>query len=226
MSDFTVGGGVSDVVMEDAGGLMTFRAAASMTLWDSAVGGAQYVSLTNLDGTTAGVEGGTFQTSEHGEIPPVVVAFPGETNPGGAWLECKAAWGSTRKWIQAHGAIVTGGGGGGGTPTTITVETIEVTDHVVIGGVWLADIGGVLSLSTDGGMTWAAVDSGGGSGGTVTLPDGLLRLVLASDGVTALPGDIGEGRILYVDPDPAATPPAWLRSSDDLFLKEITVVTA
>ena len=213
MTSMILGGGIADYIFDDAGGLITFREGAAMTFWDSLVGGTQYTGVTFLDDTPA--EGGVIQSESGGRIPAVRADFAGETSPGGAWVAGPAAW-PDRRWLAAHGTDVTGGGGGG----TATFETIEVGDHLVLTNLWLHDGGDVLEQSIDGGATWTAIEGGGT---TYTPPTKLLRVIWHSEGVSALPSDIGTGRVIYVNPAVGATAPAWLRSGVDLFVTNVTV---
>ena len=217
MSSMIVGGGIADYIFDDAGGLVTFRAAATMTFWDSLTGGSQYTGVSYLDDTAA--EGGVVAATSDGRIPAVKADFAGEVSPGGAWVACPAAW-TDRRWVAAHEVTTGTGGGGGGGGSTFAV--IEVTDHVVLGGLWLKDSDGTLEQSDDAGETWTAIGSGGG-GGTYTPPSKLLRVIWHSEGVSAIPADIGTGRVLYVNPASGATAPAWLRSEKDLFATNVTV---
>ncbi len=220
MAILVVGGGIGDRVLKEAGAIMSFVANAKCTLHSAAVGGVQYLDVSSLSGTA--FDGGTFPTDADGWIPPVQVTYDGDS-PGGAWVECWDAWGTTRKWLAAHG--VSGSTGGGPTgESALTVDTIEVRDHISLGGgLLLSWTGGAFKKSVDAGVTWTDVDTvGGGTGGTpYTPPAGMLRLIRSTDGVTELPADIGTDRILYTDSSVSATKPAWLRG-EDIFLTKVT----
>ena len=213
MTSMILGGGIADYIFDDAGGLITFREGAAMTFWDSLVGGTQYTGVTFLDDSPA--EGGVIQSESGGRIPAVRADFAGDTSPGGAWVACPAAW-PDRRWLAAHGTDVSGGGGGGGS----TFDVIEVTDHIVLGGLWLRENAGALEQSDDAGAMWTAIEGGGT---TYTPPTKLLRVIWHSEGVSALPSDIGTDRVIYVNPAVGATAPAWLRSGVDLFVTNVTV---
>ena len=208
-----LGGGIADYIFDDAGGLITFREGAAMTFWDSLVGGTQYTVVTFLDDTPA--EGGVIQSESGGRIPAVRADFAGDTSPGGAWVACPAAW-PDRRWLAAHGTGVTGGGG---TDPEVSFDVIEVNDHLVLNGIWFDAGDGNLNYSSNSGGTWT--DVGGGT--TYTPPSKLLRVIWHSEGVSALPSDIGTDRILYINPAAGATAPAWLRSGVDLFVTNVTV---
>ena len=215
MGWMTIGGGLADIIIDDAGGMLTFRPAAAYTLWDSEVGGNQYLTLRTPAGDA--IDGATRASTTAGRIETTDVEYVGDTSPGGAWVECPSAWYGERRWVCAHDAFGGTGGTGGGGSTVF--DAIEVTGTIVLGDTWLRTSGGNLQKSPDG-ETWTTIGTGGG--GTVTLPSGLLRVIWASEGVSSLPADIDTGRVLYVNPATGATAPAWLRSGVDLFLTTVT----
>lgn len=220
MATLVVGGGIGDRVLKEAGAIMSYVANAKCTLHSAAVGGVQYLDVLSLSGDV--FEGGTFPTDADGWVPPVQVTYDGDS-PGGVWVECWDAWTTTRRWLTAHGVAGSTGGGSTG-ESALTVDTIDVRDHIALGGgVLLAWVDNAFKKSVDAGVTWTDVDTvGGGSGGTTyTPPEGLLRLIRSADEVTALPADIGTDRILYTDAAADATKPSWLRGQD-IFLTKVT----
>lgn len=215
MGTITVGGGAGDYLTRVVDGVITVVPYGEIAFYAAEVGGAAYDTVTDPSGDETPWPGGTGKAGPDGAIPTALIDA-GANTPSGAWADSPKM--KRRVWVRAHEAGGTTDGGNDG-------EYLELSRYLGLNGKGRIRIGGTntrLQISTDDGVTWNDVDTGGTSSGSDADALYVLRWDAGSSSwkkmaggsaITARPA-IGTRSILFLSMVAGVSVPSWAAATD------------